>query len=517
MRPPNTKVSGIMLRPPSPPPPPPPTPGPVPAGSQKNIIFLVNDDQDLVLGSMKAMPNTVKLLGAAGANLTQFRVNTPICCPSRTTMLSGRYEHNNHVATPSSGGCMRQNTSRVDNPSFWEHSVVKQLHDHGYITGAFGKVLNDMDSYGCDGVSGLPPGLDRSLVMCTHTFFNCSWVNDSTLVFTGDEPENYTTSIVGNASVDWLRSVLEMGDTHPPAYLWIGPHAPHLPATPAPWYEDHPIGLLKAPRTVHYNYSATDHHPLVAQQPILNGDDADSIDAEYSKRMRSLLSVDDIVVALHKLLVEFNEWDNTYFFFSSDHGYSLGQYRLPTHKMQVYDNNLRVPFLARGPGILPQQIDSLTMFADLCPTILTLAGAPIPFTVDGRSFAHMLDPSIPAPAKPWKDTHIAEYLSINVNHCERGDSLSACARHTVDDATNTYRAMRVRNSTHDFLYAEFTDVTVASDWSFPPSGIQFVEYYDMRNDPYQLHNLYQSMSSTTQRTLRDRLQELYTCQGNDCP
>lgn len=241
-----------------------------------------------------------------------------------------------------------------------------------------------------------------------------------------------------------------MGKTHPPFYAWIGPHAPHLPSTPAPWYENHPIGLLKAPRTVHYNYSALDHHPLVAQQPILDAADAASIDNEYSMRMRTLVSVDDIVVALHNLLVSYGEWDNTYFLFSSDHGYSLGQYRLPSHKMQVYDNNLRVPFLFRGPGITSgQQISSITMFADLCPTLLTLAGAPIPSTVDGRSFAHLVDSTIPGPTRPWKDTHIAEYLSISSAHCTRRDEpaeatstsqVAACARHEEDDATNTYAA-----------------------------------------------------------------------------
>jgi len=467
---------------------------------------------------MRAMPNTARLLGEGGANLTQFRVNTPICCPSRTTMLSGRYQHNNHVSGPDAGGCMRQNTSRYDNPSFWEHSVVTQLNRKGYTTGMFGKVLNDMDSYGCDG-SGLPPALDRSLVMCTHTFFNCSWVNDSQLLRTGDRPEDYTTSVLGNASVAWIRSVLEMGKTHPPFYAWIGPHAPHLPSTPAPWYSDHPIGLLKAPRTRHYNYSGADHHPLVAQQPILNDADAQSIDTEYSMRMRSLLSVDDLVVALHDLLVEFDEWDDTYFFFSSDHGYSLGQYRLPSHKMQVYDNNLRVPMLLRGPGIAPgQQIDSLTMFADITPTMLTFAGAQIPFTVDGRSFAHLVDPSFPVPAKSWKDTHIAEYLSISVNHCVHPNATQrGCSRHTEDDATNTYRAMRVHNATHDFLYAEFTDVTVAADWTFGPSAIQFVEYYDMKTDPFQLHNLYSSTTPATKQALRDRLEQLFTCQGDTCP
>ena len=137
-------------------------------------------------------------------------------------------------------------------------------------------------------------------------------------------------------------SVLDGGKTHPPFYAWIGPHAPHLPSTPAPWYIDHPIGLLPAPREAWsppYNFSGFDHHPLVARQPILDDADAAAIDQEYSLRMRSLLSVDDIVVALHEMLVEYGEWDNTYVVFSSDHGYSLGQFRLPTHKMQVNYHN----------------------------------------------------------------------------------------------------------------------------------------------------------------------------------
>ena len=49
----------------------------------------------------------------------------------------------------------------------------------GYTTAFFGKVLNTMTSYGCDGTSGLPPGLDHQITMCTHTFFDCDWVNSS--------------------------------------------------------------------------------------------------------------------------------------------------------------------------------------------------------------------------------------------------------------------------------------------------------------------------------------------------
>ena len=105
-----------------------------------------------------------------------------------------------------------------------------------------------MNSYGCDGTSGLPPGLDRSFVMCTHTFFNCSWVDDANLTFTGDAPKDYTTAVMGNKTIQWIETVVRGKPTHPPFYAWIGPHAPHLPSTPAPWYNDHPIGRLPAPR-----------------------------------------------------------------------------------------------------------------------------------------------------------------------------------------------------------------------------------------------------------------------------
>ena len=169
------KVSGYMTgRGPQPPPPPLPPPPPAPAGSQKNIVFLTNDDQDQMLGSMRAMPHTARLLGEGGANLTQFRVNTPICCPSRSTMLTGKYEHNNRMRSLKDGGCMHMNSSREVNPAFWLQSHPVRLHKMGYTTGFFGKVLNGMNSYGCDGTSGLPPGLDRQLTMCTHVFFNCS-------------------------------------------------------------------------------------------------------------------------------------------------------------------------------------------------------------------------------------------------------------------------------------------------------------------------------------------------------
>jgi len=524
-RPGSGKVSGVMPASPSPLPTPRPSPPPAPPGTQKNIIFITTDDQDLVLGSMQAMPNAGRLLRDGGANLTNFFTHTPICCPSRTTMLSGRYQHNNRVSGPSAPGCMRQNTSRVDNPRFWEDSFVRRLHDeHGYATGLFGKVLNSMGSYGCDGNSGLPPGVDRSYVMCTHNFFNNTWVDQDTIVFTGDDSRapagggqyvsNYTTSVMANKSIEWIESVLAQGPTHSPFFAWIGPHAPHLPATPAPWYAAHPVGLNTAPRgDPYYNYSGRDKHSFIATEPIIDDADAAAIDVEYAKRLRSLLSVDDMIAGLAHALTRAGAWDATYVLFTSDHGYSQGQFRLCSHKMQVYDHGVRVPALVRGPGITPgSTVPAVTSMVDIAPTILEFAAGAgaVPTTMDGHSLAPLLLGGArgAAAAAGWRDSALIEYQSIAQKGVGPGH-----LKHPVDGVNNTFRALRVMNASHNLMYAEFTDVSKAADWNFPDASLNFFELYNVTDDHFMLENIYASADQELKDRLHAQLRAQFNCKG----
>ena len=96
--------------------------------------------------------------------------------------------------------------------------------------------------------------------------------------------------------------------------------------------------------------------------------------------MRSLLSVDDIVRDVREYLIEQNEWNNTIMVFLSDHGYTLGGFRVDSHKMQVYDHVTRVPFLLHMPRMMrsgertqqPLELGIPVSMVDVAPTLLLL-------------------------------------------------------------------------------------------------------------------------------------------------
>ena len=63
------------------------------AGIQPSFVFILTDDQDLLLGGTSAMPTLQREMVEGGTSLSGY-VDVPVCCPSRTSTLSGRYAHN---------------------------------------------------------------------------------------------------------------------------------------------------------------------------------------------------------------------------------------------------------------------------------------------------------------------------------------------------------------------------------------------------------------------------------------
>ena len=92
-----------------------------------------------------------------------------------------------------------------------------------------------------------------------------------------------------------MQSVIETGPDHPPFFVYLGPHAPHKPSTPAPWYADHPVGDTPIDKGPYYNYLATGKHAFLPHEAPISSVDEAAIQYEYSMRLRTLLSVDDLV------------------------------------------------------------------------------------------------------------------------------------------------------------------------------------------------------------------------------
>lgn len=467
-----------------------------------NIVFLLTDDQDLLLGGTTPMAYTKSLLETRGAELTNFFVNTPVCCPSRTTLLSGIFPHNWHTVD---GGCMHMN---VTTPLFQESSLGVLMKRLNYTTGMFGKYLNPpgMSPY-CTAEKEKReklPGFDSWMAMCNDNKYyeNTFSVTNGSVIKSGVAPKDYLTSLIGNASVDFVESSLK---SKKPFFVYIAPHAPHVPATPALWYKDRFSGQT-APRTPNYNFSALDHHYVVRSQPVITHLQGIEVDQLFEDRWRTLLSVDDITVEVVKVLEQYGQMDNTYFVWTSDHGFQLGQFRLPSCKLQPYEHDIRVPFHVMGPKITGgTKLSFVAGMVDVAPTFTSLGGGEPTDKMDGKSFASLLRNESPPKTKDqWRDKHMIEYWSL-------GDVVRY--EHYIDLPNNTYIGARLLNATHNYLYVEFYDGENVVDFTNP---LEY-ELFDIGADSYQMKNIYGTKATESlAKELHDFIHQQVKCQGSGC-
>jgi len=123
----------------------------------------------------------------------------------------------------------------VTNAAFEQSTIGVHMKSLGYSTGMFGKLLNPpgMAPY-CKGEHQPLPGFDDYLAMCNdNRYFKNEFTRNGKIYTTGTSPTDYLTSVIGNATLDFVESSLKAGK---PFFAYIAPHAPHVPATPAPWY-----------------------------------------------------------------------------------------------------------------------------------------------------------------------------------------------------------------------------------------------------------------------------------------
>ena len=126
-------------------------------------------------------------------------------------------------------------------------------------------------------------------------------------------------------------------------------------------------------------------------QGIMMNRDETTIRNELGREYACIENVDVQIGRVLKRLEEMGELDNTYIFFTSDHGIAVGRHGL-TGKQNLYEHTWRVPFIVTGPGIEEgSRANGNIYLLDVLPTMCELAGLEIPETLDGKSFKSVLE------------------------------------------------------------------------------------------------------------------------------
>jgi arylsulfatase A-like enzyme len=210
-----------------------------------------------------------------------------------------------------------------------------------------------------------------------------------------------------------------------------------------------------------------------------------NIDGALRKRAQSVLAVDKMIGELQAAVDAIGETGNTYFVFSSDNGYHMGEHRLLPGKMTAYDTDIHVPLIVTGPGVpAGVTIDEIVENVDLCPTFNELGGAATATNVDGRSLASLLHGQHVA---KWRSVALVEHRGT---HNDQSDPEAPAAR---SGNPTTYEAIRARSS----VYVEYD------------TGEK--EFHDFVADPYELLNTFASLPAQQQASLHATLNAVKNC------
>src|SRR5262249_10350135 len=152
--------------------------------------------------------------------------------------------------------------------------------------------------------------------------------------------------VISRKSPDFIQRAAGSGQ---PFFMYLAPYAPHAPYTPAPRYRD-AFPDAQAPRPPSFNEPDVSDKPAwVRDRPPLSQQQINGIDRPL--RLQSMLPVQDLVENLVRALQQTGQLQNTYIVFTSGNGYHLGQHRLSPGKQAPYEEDIRVPLIARGPGV----------------------------------------------------------------------------------------------------------------------------------------------------------------------
>ena len=446
----------------------------------QNVVFILSDDHRYdLMGFMEEAPNWLETpsldrLAAEGAHLKNAFVSTSLCSPSRASILTGQYMHHHRVV---------DNQREVPDGTVFFPSYLQAA---GVQTAFVGKwhMGHDDDSP--------REGFDHWV-----SFLGQGKYFDPTLNINGERRdfEGYNADILTGQAVEWLS---EERDEKKPFFLYLSYKAVHYPFQPATRHEGRyhgkPIPYPETMANTERNYSTAPrwvrdrrfsiHGIDHMETGAFDNDPVPDFDDLYWDYCEAVHSVDENVGRVLDYLDEAGLAENTLVIYMGDNGFHLGEHGF-YDKRDAYEPSIRVPMLARAPGLFEggSVVSPMVQNIDIASTVMDAMGVSMPDNLgqarqmDGKSFLPLLE----GREISWRDHILYEY-------------------HWEWNFPATPTLFSIRTDRYKYVYHHGT-------WDIDA-------FYDLEEDPIERHNLievpgYQKMIGE----LRDQMFEELEASG----
>ena len=339
---------------------------------QPNIVFIMADDLGFghlgSYGQKKIKTPNLDILASQGLRFTQFYSGSTVCGPARSTLMTGYHTGNTSV---------RGNTGGI--PLLDEDvTIAEMLKSKGYKTGMFGKWgLGDFETSGTPDKQGFDEYFGYLHQVHAHFYYSeYLWDNGEKMFLDGNKDGNrnqYTHDLITEKALEFIDD-----NSKDPFFLYVGYTIPHTELLVPEDSMNEYLGNWDEPNPYVGHHYASQPYPRSAFAGMVSRMDRD-------------------VGRIMDILDELNLTNETIIFFTSDNGgqgfdgpdleFFDGNGGLRGGKQDMYEGGIRVPLIAKWPGVIEEssESDHIWAFWDIMPTIGDIAGAVWPDGIDGLS------------------------------------------------------------------------------------------------------------------------------------
>ena len=380
-----------------------------------NILFLAIDDQNDWIGCLGGHPQAktpeIDKLATRGTLFTNAHCQSPLCNPSRTSLMTG----------------LRPSTTGIYGLSPWIRNVPdlkdlvtlpQYLKQQGYTTDPGGKIYHggngrgktdtEWDVIGPRSGVGIRP--KKKLVTTPNNHPLMDW---GTFPHKDEDKQDYKVA-------SWACEILE-SKPEGPFFLSAGFFLPHVPCYASQkWFDLHPADTLELAPIQPNDRADTPRfswyiHWNLPEPRLKFMQEADQLANLTRSYLACTSFIDAQVGRVMAALDASGLADNTIVVLWSDHGYHLGEKEI-TGKNTLWDDSTRVPLLFAGPGVGKGVCKRPAELLDIYPTLLELCELPAKPDLEGQSLVPQLRHASAPRYRPAITTHNHDNHGVRSEH-----------------------------------------------------------------------------------------------------